>query len=113
MSYSDPLRSCSDASNAEYLAFCEAELAEIEAEMRAADPVRDRYELVSFVSKSKGRGRKRAKWQEVYLVNDKHAKRCTLWNKYPFDVYASEMIPGMAKDDVEQELQRRIALCQK
>lgn len=82
--------------------------AEIEAEARLCDPVHQRLELVSFVSRSKGRGRKRKGRTEVELVHDKQSGKYTSWDKYPFDVYGTEILPMVHPADVDEELRRRL-----
>ena len=80
--------------------------ASVETELRLQDPVAQRLKLIYFVSKSKGRGRKRKHWEEISLVQDKWNGKCTSLDNYPFDVYASEILPGVL--DAEAELRRRL-----
>lgn len=89
-----------DSAAVEYYRQCESEA---ERECLLSDPVYQRFRYVCFVSRSKGRGRKRKHWQEVELVRD-------CWNgvnyrefaRYPWDRIASEMYP-QAADDIEAE----------
>ena len=60
------------------------------------DPVATSFVYVSFVSKSKGHGKKR-KPREVVLVG--YRGRFWTWDRFPFDVYAGEVLHG--RDDRE------------
>lgn len=67
---------------------------EAKAEYLANNPVARNIVYRSFTSKSKGirNGKKRIRrrWKEVHLV--KYSNGFHLWEKFPFDVYASEII---------------------
>lgn len=69
---------------------------EVEAEVRAAEwylPFK-RLKKVHFVSKSKGRGRKRKHLEEVLLIHDTDKPgKWTSYQKFPFDVVATEVLP--------------------
>lgn len=82
--------------------------AEVEAETHTSDPICSRYRYITFVSKSKGRGRKRRHWEEIELVHDTYAHIITSWHKYPFDVYATEVLPYLPKDQVDKILMEHI-----
>ncbi len=88
-------------------------LADMEDEFRNADysMVDERLKSVSFVSKSKGRGRKRRDWREVTLIHDtKEPGRWRDYGKFPFDTVATEVLPEMG-DGLEAEaiLRRRFS----
>jgi len=78
--------------------------AEVEAEVRANDPVCQRFEYIYFVSKSKGRGRKRKRWKEVELIEDRYTGVTRSWNRFPFDEVATEVFPNLPKDLVDEVL---------
>ena len=63
---------------------------EMEQECLQSDPVYRAITYVGFVSKSKGRGRKRRNWKEIKLL--KYNGNFHLWHNFPFDVYASEIL---------------------
>lgn len=58
-----------------------------------------------FVSRSKGRrnGKRRIQrcWKEVHLV--RYRDGFHLWHRFPFDVYASEIIGGFADAEMLKE----------
>lgn len=82
--------------------------AEVEAEVQANDPICQRFEYIYFVSKSKGRGRKRKHWEEIELITDRYSRVTRSWDKFPFDVYASEAFPHLPKDLVDEVLMYHI-----
>lgn len=85
--------------------------AEIEAELKAQDPVHQRFKIVRFVSKSKGRGRRRRNPVEVELIHDMHNfGRYNSISKFQFDGIATEVLPMIHKADVEQEFRRRLGV---
>ena len=82
--------------------------ADAQAEAQAQDPVYQRLERVNFLSTSKGRGRKRSKSVEVNLIKDKWSGVCIDYEHYQFDVYATEILPHVAKDEAVRELRRKL-----
>ena len=82
--------------------------AEVLSELLALDPVHQRLRLVCFVSSSKGRGRNRTHPIEVRLILNVLSGACTIWNKFQFDVVATEILPNSRPDEAEAELKRRI-----
>ena len=73
----------------------------------SATPVRNRVKYVNFLSKSKGRNRRRKRPVEVDLVtfgNETHS-----WDKCPFDCWAGQ-IYGYDDDLTETRLMREIPL---
>lgn len=81
-------------------------IAEAEQEVLRQDPVYQRLRRVSFLSNSKGKGRKRSRPVEVNLVHDVWSGRCRTWDLYPFDVYATEILPQVDPDEAEKELKK-------
>ncbi len=92
--------------------------AQIEAEMLAEvethDFINGRFTYVTFVSKSKGKNKKRSHITEVELISDKQesARRFYSWNRFPFDtkgsdVYGSTHLDGL---EAEQRLMREIPM---
>ncbi len=80
----------------------------VEAEVKATDNrlIDQRLKKVHFVSKSKGRGRKRKQWEEVLLINDSDDRRgpdrWTSYKKFSFDTVATEVLPHI-HDGLEAE----------
>lgn len=73
------------------------------AEFEDYDAVIQSITFHGFVSKSKGKNRKRKKWKEVYLV--KYRDGFHSWDKFPFDVYATEIIGQHADgEDLKQRI---------
>jgi len=82
------------------------------------DPIQDRFTYVCFVSRSKGRHRKRSKLVEVELISDRYesGNRWYTYNKFPWDTKSSEALshtPGSSSWscdnlEAEEELKRRI-----
>jgi hypothetical protein len=70
-------------------------LEEVEEEWRAADPVVQSRKYRRFVSRSKGwrngRRRIRKRWKEIHLVKYRGG-RYSQWHRFPFDVYATEIL---------------------
>lgn len=92
--------------------------AQIEAEMLAEvethDFINGRFTYVIFVSRSKGKNRKRPHITEVELISDKQesARRFYSWHRFPFDtkgsdVYASTRLDGL---EAEARLMREIPM---
>jgi hypothetical protein len=82
--------------------FREAWLDDYEKEFSDLDRIRNLYVYHRFTSKSKGRRyhkdgtfvvRKRRDWREVALVKYRSGK-FYLWEKAPFDEWATETLPG-------------------
>ena len=71
-----------DCQTQEYYRQIEAEVAK---ETLAQDPVYRRFRYVSFVSRSKGRGRRRRHWKEVELVLDTGNSSCRCRTLNMFD----------------------------
>ncbi len=78
---------------------------EVEAEIRAYEwylPGK-RLKKAYFVSKSKGKGRKRKHWEEVLLIHDDATPgKWTSYQKFPFDEVATEVLPHI-HDGLEAE----------
>jgi hypothetical protein len=91
---------------AEYQAYCFQAEAEAAAEVRANDPVCRRFRCICFVSKSKGRRRRR--WKEVELVHDRYRGTYTSYDRYPFDAVASEVLPYIDRTEVTRVLMDRV-----
>tara|TARA_Y100000310_G_scaffold333905_2_gene412428 strand:+ start:2718 stop:2990 length:273 start_codon:yes stop_codon:yes gene_type:complete len=85
------------------------DLEAMEEESRLNDPVRAFLGRVYFVSKSKGRGRRRRHWEEVELVHNKVTGRYRLAHLFPFDLYASEVLPEASRDEAETQLRARFS----
>ena len=85
---------------------------ELYQELLQQDPIYQRFIYVNFVSKSKGRGRKRKHWEEVELIADldepNRPPRYYSSKKFPWDTKATEALPDVAKDLAENKLMRRI-----
>lgn len=77
-----------------------------------SDPVYQRFHYRQFVSKSKGRGRKRKHWKEVELVNDvnKGIRKWFTWDRYPFDDAATETC-GYVENPTEYLMRRIPQIC--
>ena len=96
-----------DNDNIDYQNYCLETEFEVKKEFLNNDRI---YNLISyrfFVSKSKGRGRKRRNITEVHLVkyNVKNNDGFHLWRKFQFDVYASEILGYEADaDDLRQAI---------
>ena len=69
-------------------------LKEVLKEVKAQSSVDNHFKYVRFVSKSKGKGRKRKHWAEVELVKYNGSGCYRSWEKFPFDVYATKVLPG-------------------
>lgn len=80
-------------------------LAEAKAEYLTDDRVANNITYRYFVSKSKGRrnGKKRIRriWKEVHLV--KYIGGFYQWHRFPFDIYATEIIGQHAVGEVLKE----------
>jgi len=83
--------------------------AEALAEAQAACPVHRRLRRIAFTSFSKGRGRKRKAGIEVDLVVELISGHARLWENYPWDVYASEILPYASPDVSVPLLQETLA----
>lgn len=80
---------------------------DVKAELDSYDPVKRRFLYISFVSASKGRGRRRKRPVEVELVNDVHEpSRWVSFNKLKFDTLATEVYVGSDGEGLEAKLQR-------
>jgi hypothetical protein len=66
---------------------------QMQKETQQCDPVFERFKYISFFSRSKGRGRKRKVWEDVELISIS-AGHFQSFNKFPFDVYATEIFPN-------------------
>ncbi len=97
-----------DYEDPEYLAYCAEVEAEIAAEIGPYDPVRMRFGYINFVSKSKGKNRKRKFWEEIELVYDKHTRKHTTFDNYPFDRISSEVLPYIGRTEVTNILMDRV-----
>jgi len=80
-------------------------LAEAHTECDRANPVVRSITYHRFVSRSKGRrnGRQRLRrnWKEVHLVRYRGGYH--LWHRFPFDVYATEIIGKHADGEMLKE----------
>lgn len=87
---------------------------EVLAETEAHDFINGRFTYVIFVSKSKGKNRKRSHITEVELISDKQecARRFYSWNRFPFDTKATDVYADTTLDGLEAEarLMREIPL---
>jgi hypothetical protein len=98
----------------EYEAYCEAAEAECWVESQQKDLVVQRFRRICFVSKSRGRNRRRTQPQivEIVLIQDTWEPRQPRWyseQKFPWDVKASsEVLPEVQPENREAELIRRI-----
>jgi hypothetical protein len=97
-----------DLGESEFEAYWAAVEAEVAEELRLQDPVRQRFRYVCFVSKSKGRGRKRRNWVEVELVSESNGKRWTSFDKVPWDCKATEVFPNQDPREVERMLMDQV-----
>lgn len=90
-----------DDNNIDYQNYCLQTELEVKKEFLNNDRINNLVSYHYFVSKSKGRGRKRRNLTEVHLVkyNVKNNDGFHLWEKFPFDVYASEILGYEADAD--------------
>lgn len=62
-------------------------------EIEIPDAIWERFDVVNFVSKSKGKRRKRKRWIEVTLINERYGPYRDRWisaHKFPFDEKCGE-----------------------
>lgn len=78
-------------------------LYEIQLAAKRDHPIWQQFRYKCFVSKSKGRGRKRTTWLEIELVQRKGSKTWRSFSKFPFDVYTSETM-GKRYAGLKQEM---------
>jgi len=81
---------------------------EVNTNLNKADDAIKRFKYVTFVSTSKGRGRKRVRGREVEMVGIKRNGVYCLASLFPFDVYASEVYPELSDWDATKKLEERI-----
>ena len=79
-------------------------------EARTLDPIFRRFDRKYFVSRSKGRGRRRSHWKEIILIHDRYnpISRFTSAHRFKFDVVASEVFPSLTGLDAEAKLMARL-----
>jgi len=79
----------------EYNEWCRKEMEEGEAEYLGHSPIYAAFTYVAFVSLSKGlrngKRRLRRHWKETRLIRYQRGPFMA-WHKFPFDVYASEVL---------------------
>lgn len=79
--------------------------AEVLAELAQTDPVIRNVGYVNFVSRSKGKGRRRRNWTEVELF--RYQTGWHLPHKFAFDIIADELIgETMDADEFKHYVQR-------
>jgi len=87
--------------------YCQVE-EEVLEEFLANDRIYQAVTLHSFVSKSKGRNRKRRNWKEVNLI--KYNNGFHLEKNFPFDECATEILGDI--EDAEAKLREAVLGCQ-
>jgi hypothetical protein len=70
--------------------------------------VSKRFNHAYFVSRSKGKGRRRTKPREIEMVGIRNSGKYTLVSHFPFDVYASETFPELEDWDATIKLEEEI-----
>ena len=94
--------------DAEAIAFYAEMERDADEESTRYSPIEDRLQVLRFVSKSKGRGRRRKTPIEVVLVKDVHSGRVSLAKKIAMDEYAESIFPWLAGWDAERRLRAYI-----
>jgi len=81
----------------------EAWIAEIEEELKSAEPIRQMIKYRRFISYSKGwrNGKKRMRkhWKEIHLIKNILGGRFHQWHNYSFDTYAKEILGQHAEPE--------------
>ena len=98
-----------DWDSSELRDYCNQVEAEYQATL-ATEPAVERFAYVSFVSKSKGRGRRRRNWLEVELVRDLGYPyvRWQSWEQVSWDEVITEIYPEWHSVDAERKLHHMI-----